>query len=40
MAKIQWGFLSLQPEHCFDIVGKELFVQYIKNLQARILFIK
>ncbi|KAF4023024.1 hypothetical protein G4228_014579, partial [Cervus hanglu yarkandensis] len=28
------------PEHCFDIVGKELFVQYIKNLQARILFIK
>lgn len=40
MAKIQWGFLSLQPEHCFDIVSKELFVQYIKNLQARILFIK
>ncbi|KAM9684512.1 serine hydrolase-like protein 2 isoform 2-T2 [Dama dama] len=28
------------PEHCFDIVGKELFVQYIKNLQARILFVK
>ena len=40
MAKIHWGFLSLQPEHCFDIVGRELFVQYIKNLQARILLVK
>ncbi|XP_052495988.1 serine hydrolase-like protein 2 [Budorcas taxicolor] len=28
------------PEHCFDFVSRELFVQYIKNLQAHVLLIK
>ncbi|XDC74310.1 hypothetical protein R6Z07F_005483 [Ovis aries] len=28
------------PEHCFDFVSRELFVHYIKNLQAHVLLIK
>ncbi|XP_017904346.1 PREDICTED: serine hydrolase-like protein 2 isoform X8 [Capra hircus] len=28
------------PEHCFDFVSRELFVHYIKNLQAQVLLIK
>ena len=40
VARIHWGFLSLQPEHCFDFVSRELFVHYIKNLQAQVLLIK
>ncbi|XP_027823975.1 serine hydrolase-like protein 2 isoform X2 [Ovis aries] len=27
------------PEHCFDFVSRELFVHYIKNLQAHVLLI-
>uniref|UniRef100_A0A8C2N657 Serine hydrolase like 2 n=1 Tax=Capra hircus TaxID=9925 RepID=A0A8C2N657_CAPHI len=32
--------LCLWPEHCFDFVSRELFVHYIKNLQAQVLLIK
>ncbi|XP_055251817.1 serine hydrolase-like protein 2 isoform X1 [Moschus berezovskii] len=28
------------PEHCFDFISRELFMQYIKNLQAHVLLIK
>lgn len=40
MARIHWGFFSLQAEHCLDFISRELFVHYIKNLEAHVLLVK